>query len=125
MKAFKNMLGLKARPLAVGDRIALSGGYEYQPRWMQGMASHIGSVIEFIPGQNADPAAVVRLESPMTIDGHTGTALILELRYEGASWGESETVHVELCEEILGTGGKLQRPGKWIESHATYTRIRT
>ena len=84
--------------LSIGTRLHLSGGYDFEPRWLTHGDHHLGTVIAFIPGQNAQPAAVVKLGAPITVEGTTGDIVVLELRYVGATWKETETVHVELCE---------------------------
>ncbi len=82
----------------VGDRIRLSGGYDQGPGWLCGASHFDGVIAAFIPGQNVQQAAVVRLESPITFEGVTGEYVVLELRYGGAEWNETDTVHVELCD---------------------------
>ena len=69
-----------------GTRVRLSGGYDNEPRWLDGTAGHFGTVERFIPGQNSEPAAVVRLDAPITVDGVTGSVLVLELRFKGQRW---------------------------------------
>lgn len=78
----------------------------------------------FIPGQNEASAAVIKLDELITAGDVTGDTLVLELRYVGASWGSTETVHVELC-DFTPEAKKWQerRQGKWVESHATYVRL--
>lgn len=109
--------------LVVGDRVRLSGGYDYEPRWLPYGQSYMGTLVAFMPGQNSEPAAVVKLDAPITVDAVTGEMLVLELRYKGASWRETETVHVELCSFIPEARPWQERErGKWVESHATYRR---
>lgn len=108
--------------LQIGDRIRLSSGYDIEPKFLQGKAELFGTVSRFIPGQNENPAAVVELDSPISADGVTGNTLVLELRYKGASWVESNTVHIELCDfDPEPKAWQQRRHGKWIESHAVYT----
>ena len=110
--------------LAVGDRVRLSGGYDFEPRWLAGEPSYSGAVLAFIPGQNELPAAVVRLDAPITVEETTGEVVVLELRYVGTTWEEKETVHIELCGFIPdAVAFKLRPHGKWVESHATYIRV--
>ncbi len=102
----------------------LSGGYHFEPAWLSGKASVEGTVAEFIPGQNETPAAVVKLDEPLTTEGVTGDVLVLELRYVGAKWEDTGTVHIELC-DFAPEPKRWQdrRQGKWVESHATYQRL--
>ena len=108
----------------VGDRIRLSGGYDQGPGWLCGASHFDGVIAAFIPGQNVQQAAVVRLESPITFEGVTGEYVVLELRYGGAEWNETDTVHVELCDFYPeAKAWQHRRQGKWVESHATYKRV--
>lgn len=85
-------------PLSVGDRVHLSGGYDFEPPWLQGQSRYLGTVSAFIPGQNQTPAAVIQHDCPISADNITGETLVLELRYVGAEWTEQNFVHVELCD---------------------------
>lgn len=110
--------------LSVGDRVRLSGGYDFEPRWLSGKLSYTGVVIAFIPGQNELPAAVLQLDAPITFGGTEGSIVVLELRYVGVAWNETEIVHIELCDFMPENNASAsRRHGKWVESHATYRRI--
>lgn len=110
--------------LSVGDRLRLSGGYEIDPPWLHGQQHRTATVTRFIPGQNDAPAVVAHLDSPITSDQLTAHIVVLELRYEGASWGEENTVHIELCDfEPEPKTWKDRRQGKWIEAHPTCKRL--
>jgi len=110
--------------LKVGDRIRLSGGYDMVSKWLAGHDCYVGTVAEFIPGQNQVPAAVVKLDHPITFEDTTGDIVVLELRYVGAKWADKETVHVELCNFMPeAVSWKTRKQGKWVESHATYTKL--
>jgi hypothetical protein len=110
--------------LTVGDRIRVGGGYDREPRWLNGKSCHIGTVSAFIPGQNKTRAAVIVLDEAATCENVTGKYLVLELRYEGAEWGKKETVHVELCEFEPGEKAwQDRRQGQWVESHAVYEKL--
>jgi hypothetical protein len=114
-----------SKPLKVGDRVELSGGYDFEPSWLGGLPSHPGVVSSFIPGQNDMPAAVVRLDNAITAKGTTGDIVVLELRYVGQGWQDTGTVHIELCDFVPEERAWQQRrQGKWVESHATYKRVR-
>jgi hypothetical protein len=67
---------------------------------------------------------VVELDAPITVEGVAGKVLVLELRYSGAIWKKTETVHVELCPFVPESlPWQAREQGTWIESHATYNRI--
>lgn len=110
--------------LQAGDRMRLSGGYSFEPAWLAGEASVEGMVAEFIPGQNNRPAAVIKLDAPITAEGITGDVLVLELRYADATWEAKGVIHVELCDfPPEPRRWRDRRQGKWVESHATYNRL--
>lgn len=110
--------------LKVGDRVRLSGGYDMEPKWLAGQDYYLGTVEEFIPGQNQNQAAVVKLDNAITFDDMTGDIVVLELRYVGARWKQKETVHIELCDFMPEAASwKSRKQGKWVESHASYAKI--
>ena len=107
-----------------GDRLLLSGGYDMSPRWLGGQHSHVGAVVDLIPGQNELPAVLLKLDAPIAVDGIAGEFLVLEARYVGQSWMSKGTVHIELCDfEPERRRWQDRRQGKWVESHATYERL--
>jgi len=110
--------------LTVGDRIWLCGGYDMEPKWLGSGKGYFGRVVSFIPGQNDTPAAVVKLEKPITVYNLTGDVVVLELRYVGAEWKNQATVHIELC-GFMPEPKRWQerRQGEWIESHATCEKV--
>jgi len=110
--------------LQVGDRVKLNGGYDAGSTWLGEKDAVYGTVAKFMPGQNTQPAALVKLDETFTADGVAGDILVLELRYVGAEWTLTETVHVELCDFEPGPKKwQDRRHGKWVESHATYNRV--
>jgi hypothetical protein len=110
--------------LQTGDRIRVGGGYDMDPAWPCGRESCCATVKAFIPGQNESPAVVVELDEAVTFEGVRGKYLVLELRYSGAEWKDTETVHVELCDfEPQAKAWRYRRQGKWVESHATYRKL--
>lgn len=107
------------------DRIWLCGGYDMEPKWLSGNEGYFGEVIIFIPGQNKEPAAVIKLEEAITVDNLTGDIVILELRYVGAKWKSEGIVHIELCDSMPEAKPWQDREqGKWIESHASYKKVK-
>ena len=109
------------RTMNEGDRVFLSGGYDMEPLWLCGRRGHRGVIERMIPGQNDQPAALVKLDEPIEVDGVTGRYLVMELRYVGAAWNvPSATAHVELCDFVPeAKPWKNRRQGKWVESHST------
>lgn len=112
--------------MRINDRVFLTGGYSRQPEWLAGGEGHYGVIDKFIPGKNEQPAAVVRFERPVTVDGLTAPYAVLELRYEGATWrARREIVHIELCDFLPDDASwQERRRGTWVESHASVIRAR-
>ena len=108
------------------------GGYDPEPAWLADHPSgYTGVVVEFIPGQNSRPAAVVRLDERLilpagggAVSGHhvEGSFLVLKLGHVGTDWATpTPRVHVELCDEQPEAKRWQDRlQGAWVESHATY-----
>jgi hypothetical protein len=123
---------VSARTLAVGDRIVVFGGYDVDPDWLaESPGGYAGTVIEFIPGQNEHPAAVVALDEELVLPAGAGAVLgepvsgrylVLELGHRGDNWATSTPrIHVELCQHRPPPRRWQDRPkGAWVESHATY-----
>ena len=114
----------------VGAHISVGGGYDIDPEWLDGHSEVAGTVLKWIPGQNATPACVNRLDEAPTATGDihgtrttvTGSYLVLELRYRAQQWESTGTVNVELCESEPEDAAWQNRPsGACVESHATYT----
>ena len=113
-----------AGKLRVGDRVRVGGGYDMAPRWLNGRQYYPGTVTAVIPGQNDTPAIVVVLDEDVVLENYSGKYLVLELRYAGAKWRETGTVHVELCDfEPEAKSWQDREQGRWVESHATYSKL--
>jgi hypothetical protein len=105
------------------------------PAWL---ADHedgcVGTVVEFIPGQNEQPAAVVELDDELVLPDGTGAVqarvagrfLVLELAHVGTDWATARPrIHVELFEDRPEARRWQDRKrGAWVESHATYETAR-
>jgi hypothetical protein len=110
--------------LRIGDRVRLGGGYDMEPKWLNGKEHYTGTVEAFIPGQNDTPAAIVELDEVAVCDDTRGSIVVLELRYVDAMWTSSEAVHVELCDFVPeAKSWNNRKQGKWVESHARYEKI--
>ena len=117
------MLG-QPKLLEVGDSVWLSGGYDMEPKWLGGDSGDLAKIVDFWPGQNRNGALLVELEKLLRFDGIEGKHLILELRYKGAQWLNTEVVHLELLQSVPEKKRWQDRQqGKWIESHATYKKL--
>jgi hypothetical protein len=122
------------RELAVGDKVFVYGSYGFEPDWLTasgGRGGYYGRVIEFIPGQNEKPGAVVEVDDEIILPEGAGAAtgsmvrgkfLVLELAWVDNDWTKRPTrVHVELCDfRPEPTSWQERRKGVWVESHADY-----
>ena len=106
--------------LRIGDRVRLSGGYDMEPRWLNGRDSLFGKCISFVPSEDSRSAAVIQLDEPITFDSVTGSYAVLRLRYVGARWSKREIVHLELFAAPPASLQEAASRGLWIESHASY-----
>ena len=122
---------MTVQELRVGDRIWVGGGHSNHPAWLVDGDAYDGRVVEFIPGQNEKPAAVVELESEVVlpagaIEGEEGEVrgrfVVLELGHVGTDWSTpSPRINVELCDfRPEAKRWQDRRQGVWVESHASY-----
>jgi hypothetical protein len=114
------------QPLQVGDKIELSGGYDYDPLFLKNppASKRSGTVIQFIKGQNESPAAVVKLDQKFSGEKITGDIVVLELRHIGQTWQEPTPVHIELCDFMPeDKTWKDRKQGEWVEAAATVTLV--
>lgn len=114
------------RPLKVGDRIELSGGYDFDPDYLKfpPATKRIGTVIAFIEGQGEKPAAVVKLDEKILGKVIKGDIVILEIRHSGETWQNPLAVHIELCDFIPeNKTWKNRKQGEWIEAAASISLI--
>ena len=117
--------------VALGDRIAVGGGY-YDDSWTGVSPFVTGEVVAWNPGQNTRPACVVLLDEPLTARGdhhgamvtQRGTHVVLELRLEGHEWDDEGVVHVELCDGMPEPVRWQDREGGlWVEGAASYRKL--
>jgi hypothetical protein len=69
--------------LQAGDRIWVGGGYDFEVEWMaaaRGDFGYPGTVLEFIPGQNQQPAAVIELDEELVLPDGAAEGRGRELR---------------------------------------------
>ena len=115
-----------SRPLEVGDRIELSGGYDYDPIYLRNPRSNSrrGTILQFIKGQSEVPAAVVKLDDKISGEKITGDIVVLELRHVGQTWQNPTPVHIELCDFMPEDQVWIdRRQGEWVEAAVLVKRI--
>jgi hypothetical protein len=66
---------METRTLRVDDQVWVGGGYDSDPAWIAAAGDDLGSrgtVLEFIPGQNLQPAAVIKLDDKIILPEGAG-----------------------------------------------------
>lgn len=109
-------------PLKIGDKIELYGGYDWDPLYLRDPLSSTrsGTVIQFIEGQNKNPAAIIKLDQKISGEIIMGDIVVLELRYEEQTWDTPSPVHVELCDFMPEDKSWIERKqGEWVEGAAS------
>jgi hypothetical protein len=96
----RDYLRVKGDQFEVGDRVVVSGGYDYEPAWLRGGDGYVGTLIEL-----ADSVGVVEVDEEITLKWTNPTGRL----------------NVGLCSErprptAIPPGGGI---GCWVESHAT------
>ncbi|MFN7044692.1 MAG: hypothetical protein ACK4M1_05810 [Flavobacterium sp.] len=113
--------------MKVGDKIELSGGYDYEIAYLENprASSRIGTVISFIRNSRKyeDYSAIVKLTEAITVNGKTSDILVLTTRYEKQTWIYTGIVHLVLCETIPENKQLAEKYGEWIEAAASYIII--
>jgi hypothetical protein len=109
--------------LTVGDRIWVWGGYDNEPSWLQGNDGYAG-VVEGFVSPEGHRVALVRLDSPISLQGTTTSIIALSLRYVGAQWEDEEVCDVTLCLNVPALPGWQQDRTSFlrVESHASYQK---
>lgn len=114
----RDLLSRTANP---GDRIRISVQCDVNPEWPCDAADCEGEITALIAVTGGAPAAVVRLERPLTARGVTSRFVLL---HPHDVWRRRGGVHVEL----LGMAAVYQRltkpgPERWIGRDVTYERV--
>jgi len=114
------------------QRIRIYGGFNHENPWRGVRDPVYGTVDAWMPGQNAERACLVHLDTTITAEGDvrgdwqamTGEWVVLQLRYTGQVWERSGTVHVELCADRPPPLAWSERtPGAWVDGQARYELI--
>jgi hypothetical protein len=116
------------KPLQVGDKVELSGGYDYNPIYLKSppASKRSGTVIQFIKGQNEAPAAIVKLDQKISGENIAADIVVLELRHTGQTWQEPTPVHIELCDFMPeDKAWEDRKKGEWVEAAATVKLVQS
>lgn len=111
----------------IGDRLKVTGGYEYDPNWLKGKDGCVGTVIRFLwEGDDRRKKLVLDLGEDFTTCEFKGRYLILFLRDSGDHWEDEGVVHVVVGNSIpkdvesIGVAADPSSGFKWVEAAASY-----
>ena len=111
----------------IGDRLIVTGGYDYDPRWLRGREGCIGTVVRFLwEGDDRKRKLVLDLGKDLDTCEFKGRYLILYQRDPGAQWEDSGVVHVVVGNavprdvESIGVASDPKEGFKWVEAAASY-----
>jgi hypothetical protein len=111
----------------IGDRLKVTGGYEYDPNWLKGKEGCIGTVIRFLwEGDDRRKKLVLDLGEEFTTCEFKGRYLILFLRGDEDHWEDEGVVYVVVGNSIpkdvesIGVAADPKTGFKWVEAAASY-----
>ena len=111
----------------IGDRLIVTGGYEYDPNWLKGKEGCVGTVIRFLwVGEDRKRKLVLDLGEDFDTCEFRGRYLILFLREAGSHWEDEGVVHVVVGNTIpkdaesIGVAADPKSGFKWVEAAASY-----
>jgi hypothetical protein len=114
--------------LQIGDKVEISGGYDYDIRWLRNIdEGKVQGTVKVIFGKgDTKTNAIVELFEKIKVDDFEGKFLIIRTRYEKQEITEvSGIVHLELCDFLPESKPwEERRQGEWIESHASYKKLK-
>jgi hypothetical protein len=104
--------------------VRISGGDIAQSMWVGGRSAYFGECAAFLTNSEPMPAAVIRLDEPIVLEGYSARIAILRLRYARDRWSRHEFGHVELCASMPADDGAHERQERlWVESRASCTVV--
>ena len=111
----------------IGDRLEVTGGYDYDPMWLKGKDGCIGTVVQFLwEGDDRRKKLVLDLGEDFHTCEFKGRYLILTPRYMEAQWEDEGIVHVVVGSSIprdvesVGVASDPKSGFKWVEAAASY-----
>ena len=114
----------------IGDRLVVTGGYEYDPRWLKGKDGCAGTVVRFLwEGDDRNKKLVLDLGEDFHTCEFKGRYLILFLRSSKDQWEDEGVVHVVVGTTIpkdvesIGVAADPKTGFKWVEAAASYKII--
>lgn len=114
----------------IGDKLLVTGGYDYNPRWLKDREGCMGTVVRFLwEGNDRRSKLVLDLGEDFHTCEFSGRYLILYLRKPGSSWEDNGVVHVVVGNSIprdvesIGVASDPKSGFKWVEAAASYRVI--
>jgi len=111
----------------IGDKLLVTGGYDYDPNWLKGKEGCVGKVIRFLwEGEERNKKLVLDLGEEFHTCEFSGRYLILFLRDPGSNWEDTGVVHVVVGNSIpkdvlnIGVASDPKSGFKWVEAAASY-----
>jgi hypothetical protein len=114
--------------LEPGDRIYLSGGYDYDPRWHKPDGSgYYATVLRFIDNKiekrigDERLSVIIEFDEILDFDGLRGKYGLIMGRWQGQKWTPEGVAHLHLlAKDIMDISEFSQQTSRWLESHADY-----
>ena len=111
----------------IGDRLEVTGGYDYDPKWLKGKEGCVGTVVGFLwEGEDRRQKLVLDLGEDFHTCEFKGRYLVLFLRNPGSQWEDEGVVHVVVGSSIpkdvesIGVTSDPKSGFKWVEAAASY-----
>ena len=115
----------------IGDKLLVTGGYDYNPKWLKDRDGCAGTVIRFLwEGNDRNRKLVLDLGEDFRTCEFSGRYLILFLRDSGSNWEDKGVVHVVVGNSIpkdvqsIGIASDPNSGFKWVEAAASYKILR-
>ncbi|MDF1525128.1 MAG: hypothetical protein RRA15_02720 [bacterium] len=111
----------------IEDKLIVTGGYDYDPKWLKGRDGCVGTVIRFLwEGNHRNSKLVLDLGEDFRTCEFKGRYLILFLRDSGSNWEDKGVVHVVVGSSIpqdvasISIASDPESGFKWVEAAANY-----
>ena len=121
----------RMKKLKPKDKIKLYGGYDMDPPWLKDRDYHYATVLRFIDNKiekrknDERLSAVIEFDNDFEFKGFKGKFGVIMGRLEGQQWETKGTVHVYLLlSEIMKQEEMTEENSRWVESHASYEKMK-
>ncbi|HPQ08080.1 MAG TPA: hypothetical protein PK995_02520 [Bacteroidia bacterium] len=112
---------IKTRTVKEGDRLAIYGGYDKKPKYLNNNQYYTGKVIKLITFPNDEyPHIVLKMDKKIVYDNNVGEYFVLVKSIRGDYRYERFKVSIFLFDKEPDFNDVISRKGIWIESRAIY-----